>query len=86
MPKEFTEDLQKLFLGFLISDKDKELENKLIEFDCEMLITKINKKEIQFKRYSIFFEYLKNKEFENILLCDSRDIYFQSNLIFFPNI
>ena len=22
MPKEFTEDLQKLFLGFLISDKD----------------------------------------------------------------
>jgi len=64
---------------FLISEQDVGLKEKLIEFDCESIITNINKKEIQFKRYSIFLEYLKNREFKNILLCDSRDIYFQSN-------
>ena len=78
----FVKSLRKFYndkIVFLISDKDEDLKNKFIEFDCETLITKINKKEIQFKRYSIFFDYLKNKEIENILLCDSRDIYFQSN-------
>ena len=80
--KFFVKSLRKFYndkIVFLISKKDNELKEKLIEFDCETIITKINKNEIQFRRYSIFFEYLKNKKFENILLCDSRDIYFQSN-------
>ena len=78
----FVKSLRKFYndkIVFLVSEKDKELKNKLIEFNCETVITKINKKEIQFKRYSVFLEYLKNRKFENILLCDSRDIYFQSN-------
>ena len=64
----FVKSLRKFYnnkIVFLISEKDKELKSKLIEFNCETVITKINKKEIQFKRYSIFFEYLKNKKFEN---------------------
>ena len=78
----FIKSLRKFYkerIVFLISKKDVELKKTLIEFDCESIVTNINKKEIQFKRYSIFLEYLKKREFENILLCDSRDIYFQSN-------
>lgn len=78
----FIKSLRKFYkdaIVFLISEADEELEKKLIQYNCETIITKIDKKEIQFKRYSIFLEYLKNREFENILLCDSRDIYFQSN-------
>ena len=80
----FIKSLRKFYndkIVFLIGEKDKELKEKLIEFDCETIISKINKKEIQFKRYSIFFEYLKNKKFENILLCDSRDIYFYTHIL-----
>ena len=49
-----------------------------MKLNCEVIKTKVNKK-IQFKRYKIFKNYLKDKDFENILLCDGRDIYFQDN-------
>ena len=55
------------------------MEIELKKFDCELIKVCINKKEVQFKRYEIFLNYLQKKDFENILLCDSRDIYFQSN-------
>ena len=64
---------------FLIGDKDYELEMELKKFNCNVIKTNINKKEIQFKRYNIFSNYLVNKDFKNIFLCDSRDIYFQGN-------
>lgn len=64
---------------FLLGEKDLKLENELKKFNCEIIKLKVNKKEVQFKRYKIFLDYLQNKEFKNILLCDSRDIYFQSN-------
>lgn len=78
----FIKSLRKFYndsVTFLIGEKDYELELKLKEFNCEIIKIKVNKKEIQFKRYKIFLEYLKNKTFNNILLCDSRDIYFQAN-------
>ena len=40
---------------------------------------KIDKRDIQSKRYEIFLEFLKDKNYNNVLCCDSRDIYFQSN-------
>ena len=78
----FIKSLRKFYndsVTFLIGEKDYELELKLKEFNCEIIKINVNKKEIQFKRYKIFLEYLKNKTFNNILLCDSRDIYFQAN-------
>ena len=78
----FIKSLRKFYRGsitFLIGEKDYELGKKLKEFDCEIIKIKVNKKEIQFKRYKIFLDYLQNKDFNNILLCDSRDIYFQAD-------
>ena len=49
------------------------------EYNCKIIKSKINKKKIQFERYKIYLEFLKEKKYKNILLCDSRDIYFQDN-------
>ena len=78
----FIKSLRKFYTDtviFLIEKDDNELENKLRKYNCETIKVKTNKKEIQFKRYKIFLDYLKDKDFNQILLCDSRDIYFQSN-------
>ena len=64
---------------FIIGYKDKDLEYGLKKYNCDIIKTKINKKIIQFRRYEIFSNYIENKNFKNILLCDSRDIYFQGN-------
>ena len=80
--KFFIQSIRKFYGGtivFLIGENDHELEIELKKFDCELIKMSINKKEVQFKRYEIFLNYLQKKDFENILLCDSRDIYFQSN-------
>ncbi len=78
----FIKSLRKFYndsITFLIGKNDLELERELNKYNCKIIKMSINKKEIQFKRYKIFLEYLKENDFENILLCDSRDIYFQSN-------
>ena len=64
---------------FIIGYKDKDLEYGLKKYNCDIIKTKINKKTIQFRRYEIFSNYIENKNFKNILLCDARDIYFQEN-------
>ena len=78
----FIKSLRKFYnesVTFIIGENDNELEIELKKYNCETIKIKTNKKEIQFKRYRIFQDYLKNKDFNQILLCDSRDIYFQSN-------
>ena len=78
----FIKSLRNYYKGtvtFLIGNNDHDLEDNLKKYNCEIIKVQINKKEIQFKRYKIFLDYLQNKNFKNILLCDSRDIYFQSN-------
>ena len=64
---------------FVIGQNDLEVEKELKKYQVIIIKTKIFKKAIQFKRYEIFLEFLKNKNYNNILCCDSRDIYFQSN-------
>ncbi|MEC7136982.1 MAG: hypothetical protein VXW51_04435 [Pseudomonadota bacterium] len=63
----------------IIHRKDINLEKELKKYNCEIIKTNIDKKKIQFKRYEIFLDYLKEKNFDRILLCDSRDVYFQKN-------
>ena len=64
---------------FIIDQKDNGLEKEIKKYNCDVIKTRVNKKKIQFKRYEIFLKYLDKNNFKNILLCDSRDIYFQGN-------
>ena len=78
----FIKSLRKYYSGdicFVIGKKDLDLEKGLKNYNCDIIKTNINKKKIQFERYEIFSKYLENKNYNNILLCDSRDIYFQGN-------
>ena len=84
----FVKTLRKYYSGkicFIIGYKDQELEKELKKYNCDFIKTKIHKKQIQFKRYQIFLDYLKNLNFDRILLCDSRDIYFQKDPFDFNN-
>ena len=78
----FIKSLRKYYLDnvcFIIGYHDNDLEEGLKKYNCDIIKTKVNKKKIQFKRYEIFSKYLDNKNFNSILLCDSRDIYFQND-------
>jgi len=78
----FLKSLRKFYndeISLIISQDNLELEKKLKEYNCKIIKSKINKKKIQFERYKIYLEFLKDKKYKNILLCDSRDIYFQDN-------
>jgi hypothetical protein len=78
----FIKSLRKYYfedICFVINGNDLELKNELQKYNCNIILKDIDKRDIQQKRYEIFKEYLDNTNYENILLCDSRDIYFQSN-------
>ena len=78
----FIKSLRKYFSGqvcFIIGHNDSDLEAGLKKYSCNIIKTKINKRKIQFERYEIFLNFLQNRDFDQILLCDSRDIYFQEN-------
>ena len=62
-----------------IDDKNENLENGLKQYNCNIIKTKVHKNETINKRNELFSAYLKDKNYNNILLCDSRDIYFQGN-------
>ncbi len=72
--KYYTDDI-----CFVIGQDDHKLENELEKIKAIIIKTEIQKKSIQSKRYEIFLKFLEKKDYENILCCDSRDIYFQSN-------
>ncbi len=78
----FIKSLRKYYsdkICFIISKNDQILVDKLKTHRCDFILSDISKKEIQFERYNIYLKYLKNKTFNQILLCDCRDIVFQGN-------
>ena len=78
----FLKSLRKFYkdeICLIVSQNNFELEQKLKKFNCDMIKSNIDKKKIQFERYGVYSEFLKDKEYKNILLCDSRDIYFQDD-------
>ncbi|WP_075534079.1 hypothetical protein [Candidatus Pelagibacter communis] len=78
----FLKSLRKYYsdeICIIIDGKDKDLEYKLKEYSCKTITTTLNKKKIQFKRYKIFSSFLENKNYDKILLSDSRDVYFQGD-------
>ena len=78
----FIKSLRKFYkeeVCIVIDAKNTELEKKLKDYNCNTINTQIGKNETINRRNEIFTNYLKDKNYKNILLCDSRDIYFQGN-------
>ena len=78
----FIKSLRKYYdenVCFLVGKKDYEVKEVLTENKCQFLEIDSHKYDVQVKRYSYYLEYLKKNKFNQVLICDSRDIYFQSN-------
>jgi len=78
----FIKSLRKYYnddVCFVIGPNDLLIKKELKKYNCICIEKNIDKKDIQLKRYEVFLEFLKDKNYDNILCCDSRDIYFQSN-------
>ena len=78
----FLKSLRKYYTGeifFLIGVDDKKIRDLLISYKCNFSQIKVHKHDIQLKRYQYYLDYLKKNQFNKILCCDSRDIYFQDN-------
>ena len=78
----FLRSLRKHYSGeifFLVGPSDKKIKNLLTSYNCNFSEIKMHKHDVQLKRYEYYLEYLKNNKFNNVLCCDSIDIYFQDN-------
>ena len=78
----FIKSLRKFYkdeIYFLINPNDIATKKLLNNYECKFMEVKCHKHDIQLKRYSFYLEILKNKKYNKILHCDSRDIYFQSD-------
>ena len=78
----FIKTLRKYYFDdvcFIIGSNDHNIEEELKKYDCICIKKKIDKRDIQSFRYDAFLEFLKDKDYNKILCCDSRDIYFQSD-------
>jgi len=78
----FVRSLRKYYnddICFIIGSKDQLIKNELKKYNCICIEKNVDKRDIQSKRYEFFLEFLKDKNYNNVFCCDSRDIYFQSN-------
>jgi len=79
----FIKTLRKYFkddIYILIGAKDHKLKEMLSHFDCNFYEVDVHKYDVQLKRYKYFLNILrKNRNYNKVLFCDCRDIYFQSD-------
>ena len=78
----FIKSLRKYFSGavcFLVNKNDTEIQKLIRRYDCIYHIIKEHKFDVQVKRYGVYLNLLKKTKYKNILICDSRDVYFQSD-------
>ncbi|MFL2852941.1 MAG: hypothetical protein ACJZ8J_03500 [Candidatus Pelagibacter sp.] len=64
---------------FLLKKEDIEVKNLLNEYACNFLEIDVHKFDVQVKRYNFYLKILNENRYNDVLICDSRDIYFQSN-------
>jgi len=65
---------------FILGPNDHDLKNKLQPYNCKFFEANIHKFDVILKRWKYFLKVLKeNNNYQKVLLCDSRDIYFQAN-------
>ena len=63
--KLFIKSLREYYDGkvcFIIGSNDFDIEIELKKYNCDCIKTKIDKRDIQLKRYKIFFRVLNKKE------------------------
>ena len=78
----FIRSLRKYYkdeIFFLVKKEDFKIKKLLKEHDCEFLEISDHKFDIQIKRYNYYLKILEKNNFKKVLICDSRDIYFQSD-------
>ena len=83
----FLKSLRKFYdedVCFLIGKNDFKIKKILKLYNCDFFEINVHKFDVQEKRYYFYLQILKEKKYNNILLCDSRDIYFQSNPFNYP--
>ena len=79
----FIKSLRKYYqddIYFIVGPKDLDLKRKLKFYNCKYYEVNVHKFDVQLKRYKYFLNILrKNNNYNKVLFCDCRDIYFQSN-------
>lgn len=78
----FLKSLRKYYkdeIYFLVGKKDEKIKEFLKKYDSKYLEIDVHKFDVQIKRYYFYLKILKEFNFNKVLLCDSRDIYFQNN-------
>ncbi len=79
----FVKSLRKIFrekVILVLNNPNIDLVNKLKDFNIDFLDTKIVPSDSYQSRYQYYYNYLKNNNiFEQVLLTDSRDVFFQNN-------
>jgi hypothetical protein len=79
----FIKSLRKIFrekVILVLNNPNTDLVNKLKDFNIDFLDTKIVPSDSYQSRYQHYYNYLKNNNiFEQVLLTDSRDVFFQNN-------
>ena len=63
----------------LLGKDDFKLKELAENYKCLVKEVSTHKHSIQTMRYKLFSDFLKKNSYKNIFLCDSRDIYFQSD-------
>jgi len=81
--KTFQKCLPNEDLIIIISKRDAKLKKTLIRLKIKFYEVKVHRYDIQQKRYSFYLEILRKNFHEKVLICDSRDIFFQKNIFFF---
>ena len=78
----FIKSLRKYYndeVYFLVGKNDDDLKKILTLNQCKYIEVNVHRFDIQIKRYNYFLKILKEAKYKQVLFCDSRDIYFQSN-------
>lgn len=81
--KSFQRYLFKEELIVIISNKDIELKKIFTKFRINFYEVKVHRYDIQRYRYTFYLDILKKNFYEQILICNSRDIFFQKNIFLF---
>ncbi len=80
--KLFIKSLRKYYndeVYFLVGKNDDDLKKILTLNQCKYIEVNVHRFDIQVKRYNFFLKILKESKYKQVLFCDCRDVYFQSN-------
>lgn len=80
--KIFIKSIRKYFddeVFLILNNPDNELIEELIKYSIKFEITTIEPKKAFYLRYKYYYSFLNNNKFKNILITDTRDVFFQDN-------